>query len=484
MSTKEVSLQASTLRLIYWPVLAIYAALVLLGVATHEPWRDEALSWLMCRDLGVIDLFKSTPIEGHPPLWYAIILPFAKLGLPAISQNYLTGFIMILSVWMLLFKTELPLYLKILLPFSYFFLYQYAVFARNQCLVPLFMVAIVAEYPKRFRHPYIFALLVIGLFNAHSLSFTLAGGIAFLFLLDAMQQKRLDKRNIGAFAAMCIGGGYLVPFFLLRGSSMNAYAERIKDHGEEITRAINAALLTYSDSSVAIIVFMLIAVLLLLRPKAFMVLVAGMVGIVYILGFKYIGTVRHQGAILFVTLGALGLAYHYDNAPWNIKTKFNSAQAVAILLCLTLLYQVKTGFESWKKDREELYSDGKNAAEFLMETNLEHSFIIAHRSYAAFSIFPYLPKDVRFFYPECMVEGSFLLDDSCHLANQFLPQDYAVYVADTMFYKPNQAPPKQQVLLLLNAPIRDPQLGAGWQLIYQTPEPTIQNDEQYFIYKR
>ncbi len=471
------------LKPLYWAVLAAYALLVLYGTSNHEPWRDEALSWLMCRDMNLTELFKFLPIEGGPPLWYIIIMPLVKMGAPYAAQNFLAAAFMILMAWLLLFRTGLPVYLKIALLFSYFFFYQYAEFARNYCLVPLFTVAIIALYPSRFSKPWLFAAMVVGLFNGHALAFTFAGGIALLYAIDALQEKRFNGAVLGAFGMMALGGGYLIPYFLLRAPSINAYIDRIKDHGGEMAKAIGNGLLTYFEPSWGVIAFIAICICLAARPKALLALALGTVGIFYILGYKYVGAVRHQGMITVLVLGAVGLAYYYKNDRWNPKFKIDGAQLAAIVFSLTLLVQMRTGIETWIGDNDEVYSDGKGAAEYLMEQNIKQKLVIAHRSYAAFSVLPYLPKDVRFFYPECMRTGSFLLDDSCHLTNQFLPQDYAVYVADTTYFKPGQKTSKD-VLLLLNAPIQDPQLAKDWKLVYQTPQSPIQNDEQYFIYNR
>lgn len=472
-----------SLKPVYWFVFAVYALMVFYGTSNHEPWRDEALSWLMCRDMSLADLFKYLPMEGGPPLWYILILPLVKIGAPYIAQNYLAAAIMVVTAWLLLFRTTLPVYLKVGLLFSYFFLYQYAEFARNYCLLPFFTVAIIVLYPSRFSRPWLFALAVIGLFNAHVLAFTFAGGIALLYAIDALSQKQLKGKVLGAFVTMSVGGGYLIPYFLLRAPTINAYVERIKDHGAEMAKALGNALLTYQETSWGVMAFVIISICLLARPKAFLALALGTVGVFYILGYKYVGAIRHQGMMMVIVLGAIGLAYYYKDDKWNLKLKFDTTNIAAILFALTLLVQINTGIATWNQDNEEVYSDGKGVAEYLLEHNVEQALVVAHSSYAAFSVLPYLPKEVRFFYPECMRTGSFVLDDSCHLANQFLPHDYAVYVTDTTYFKPGQKP-SREVLLLLNAPIQEPQLAQDWKLVYQTSPQPLVHDEQFFIYRR
>lgn len=67
-------------------ITLIYSIATLTVILFHESWRDEAQSWLIARDLGIIDIFKQMKYEGHPALWYLILVPFAKLRI-AIYNN-------------------------------------------------------------------------------------------------------------------------------------------------------------------------------------------------------------------------------------------------------------------------------------------------------------------------------------------------------------------------------------------------------------
>ena len=51
-------------------------------LARHELWRDEANVWLMARELTPWELLGEIKYQGHPCLWYLLVMPFAKAGLP------------------------------------------------------------------------------------------------------------------------------------------------------------------------------------------------------------------------------------------------------------------------------------------------------------------------------------------------------------------------------------------------------------------
>src|SRR5262249_31260920 len=147
---------------------------------------------------------------------------------------------MIGAVYILLFRTQLPFLIKLLLPFSYFFFFEYNLFARNYCLPPFFIAAIISLYGKRFEKPWLYALCVVGLFNTHVLLFTCALGLTLLFVIDAAQQKRWNKPTIGALALMCLGGFYLLPYM---ASGTNIFTGEVTDVTENIKQAISYGVL-------------------------------------------------------------------------------------------------------------------------------------------------------------------------------------------------------------------------------------------------
>ena len=67
----------------------------------HESWRDEAQAWLMAKNLSFTELFKELSYEGHPCLWFLVLMPFAKLGLPYMTVK-LVSTVLIAAVLILI----------------------------------------------------------------------------------------------------------------------------------------------------------------------------------------------------------------------------------------------------------------------------------------------------------------------------------------------------------------------------------------------
>ena len=71
-------------------ILFLFAVIAFAGVLHHEIWRDEGQVWLVVRDLNLYGVFDHVRNEGHPLLWYLLVMPFAKLKLPVISMQFLS----------------------------------------------------------------------------------------------------------------------------------------------------------------------------------------------------------------------------------------------------------------------------------------------------------------------------------------------------------------------------------------------------------
>ena len=131
----------------------------------HEPWADEAQSWLIARDNNnLIDLLKAVKYEGTLPTWHLINKAFQLAGLDYDHMFVIPLVFSAIGVILLLF-TDAPLWSKIMLPFSFFVVYQNSVVARQYAMVFPAMMLIVIFYRKRFDVPvrYHLALFLLAL---------------------------------------------------------------------------------------------------------------------------------------------------------------------------------------------------------------------------------------------------------------------------------------------------------------------------------
>ncbi|MBL0310637.1 MAG: hypothetical protein IPP77_13485 [Bacteroidetes bacterium] len=459
-----------------WALFAIYSLIVLYTVSNHEPWRDEAQSWLIARDNSLLGLFQYLPNEGHPPLWYLILMPFAKMGFSYAVVGYIHALIAIGCAWLILFKSRVPIYLRIAIIFSYFFLYEFAVIARNYSMVGLLLFAIVAIYEDRFKKPLLFGVLMFLLFQTNVLAFCAGGGLGLIYLIEIIREKKFNPKIFASLAIMGLGAIATIALLLSAGMESD-YTKIAADKMGAISSAFGNALLLNKDSGWGIVLYILLALALFRKPMVLLFLAVGLAGYSYLVAYKFQGTLRHHGFLLTFLAAAYALAMRYQPIKKFEKFKWIETGG-AILFSLMLGVQALKGFNFVKEDWERTFSDAKNAAEFINRNQLYNYTIVGHRSYAASAVVPYLPDHKPVWYADQQRFGTFVYLDTTFFHNYMkYSSDYAPYIAQQKFSN------LDSVILLLNAPIQHPEFLSRWDLIYRTMEQPIKGDEAFFIYK-
>lgn len=174
----------------FWIAGLFFIWLLLNGILLilHEPWRDEANVWLMARELSPVQLFREIKYQGHPCLWYLLVMPFAKTGLPFRTIGILSFLIMAVSAGIFLWKGPLNIVVKVLCLFNPIFMYFYPVIARNYCLIALLLMALAWQYPERKNHSIQYGLLLGLLVQADTIAIPVAGLISAMWFMEALWQ--------------------------------------------------------------------------------------------------------------------------------------------------------------------------------------------------------------------------------------------------------------------------------------------------------
>jgi hypothetical protein len=132
-----------------WTTLCLYAAVVAFAIPYHEPWADEAQAWQLARSLSLPALFKTyIRYEASPGLWHFLLWVLIHAHVNYTGLHWICGRIAVGATALLVFKSPFPRYLKLILPFTYFLIFQYVVVARSYVLVPIFLYLIAIWWKK------------------------------------------------------------------------------------------------------------------------------------------------------------------------------------------------------------------------------------------------------------------------------------------------------------------------------------------------
>ena len=206
-------------------IFILWCVFALIGLFHHEIWRDEAQVWCLVRDMNFTDLFAATRIEGHPILWYFLLLPLAKFGLPVESMQFVSFALIGSAVAFMLLKSPFSNLEKVLVALSAGILYFLPVIARNYALIPLAIFLVAYLYQKRSEKPYKYALSLILLSQTHSLMFAFAGMLFVFFSVEKIK----EEKHIMPIILLAINFLYLFFNFCFAGAENMAvqnYSER------------------------------------------------------------------------------------------------------------------------------------------------------------------------------------------------------------------------------------------------------------------
>jgi hypothetical protein len=120
--------------------LGLYAGLLIWAFPHHEPWADEAQAWQIARTLPFAQMFRLLSYEGHPGLWYVLLWALSRLHVSYIGMRCVAAVIAFAGITVLVSTSPFPRSVKLLLPFSFYLAFQYAIVARSYVLVPLFVL--------------------------------------------------------------------------------------------------------------------------------------------------------------------------------------------------------------------------------------------------------------------------------------------------------------------------------------------------------
>ncbi len=377
----------------------------------HEPWRDEAQTWLLARDLPFWKLPAQMSYEGHPCLWHMLIWPLVHMGLHYRMQNILAFVIMSIAVFLFIYRARLPLLIKAAAVFSPMLTYYYPVIARNYCLIPLFLFLAALWYPARFEHPWRYTLTAALLVQSHVIMVITAFSLSFCFFCECSirfyrDRQRREYGNCIAALSLPLGSAVFLLYELLnveRSSLLHidtASVRRTLEKMMESTVEGTDMLCGISGlSGVALFLLGLVLLLYLLLRSRTKAKYTAAVTLVLTWGFQFW---FYAMAYSFSMQRLLTFPLLMIWAMWIVKTeeaddgestlpvqKVSVPQLFFAVFCLAALYHT---IPDIKMDILGPYSNGKEAAAFIQEKVPPQAIILTDNQAEVSAIFPYLDR--------------------------------------------------------------------------------------------
>ncbi|HEX2919153.1 MAG TPA: hypothetical protein VHN81_11555 [Edaphobacter sp.] len=140
--------------------MVLYTAVLGFAVGKHEPWADEAQAWLIARDCSLKEIFlHRLHYEGTPGLWHLFLWLLSRLHISYTGMHWLTAGVATAAIAIFLRYSPFPTIFRLLLPFTFYLQYQFAVVARSYVFFTLTVFALAALFYRREHRPAMFALI-------------------------------------------------------------------------------------------------------------------------------------------------------------------------------------------------------------------------------------------------------------------------------------------------------------------------------------
>lgn len=465
-----------------WVILLAYAWHVWVTTWAHEPWRDEAQAWLYARDASLAELFDDLRFEAHPALWYLLLRPFAQAGFPFDAMRIL-HFIVVVSVMALfLLRAPIPVWLKALSAFSYYFFWQYAMEMRVYAIGFLLMFAVPLLYPRRFDREWLYAVVVFLLSNTNVHMLLVGMALAGAYGLELLIARDLSPRRWSAAGLMALGAVFcLIQVGLLGGGTTHQYVYNFDEVHKYAVGAFFAMLGPY-DLLIPAAWLMLALCLLPLttRPISLLVVLGILIANFVIALYKGSG-LRHYGVVPLTLFWGYWLAQsepeRFPFAKWipSFPSYADRLRIARVTLGISMAICMPVAWRMHELDRRLDYSGTAKMAKFLKENNLLDQTIAVHRYWHLSSLPLYLPG-VKFWNVALDQRVTYVRQDRAALEAHRMPYDQAIRRAMSA------VPPPQPLYLLLDAPLDLSK--AGFDLVYKVDQTVFGSDERCYLYRR
>ena len=471
----------------------------LIAIFFHEKWRDEAQAWLLARDLNPIELFRQMRYEGHPFLWSLILMPFAKLGFPYITQSIISLLIMWIAVWIFLKKSPFNNFIKIIILLSLPVIYLYPVISRNYSLIPLSLSIIAMLYNQRNEKKIQYILSILLLAYTHILMWGLVGILSLLYFIEQIKQiiqhKENKKENIKVIVGFGIAIiGLIVLIISLMGStSVNQGVHISLEFNQYISnmffkKALYNLIGDFINSNIINVVFYFAFIIMFIyeatiyRKNSLIMFVAILWEITVFL-FIYRDWAIQKTNTMYLILIFISWINLEEEKTKIVGNNNKIMKFALIYMCtITLLFCDVYGLQSIMQEVNYIYSDSKYVAKFINKNIDEDSIFICMDMPRSSAIIPYV-NSRKFINSVTMEEFTYVTwnenaykrvstETAIQNAYEIYKENQKLYLIESI-YKDNEnndIKKLQEQNILSNA-------------LYETGSNKIFGDEAYKIYK-
>ncbi len=211
----------------------LYIILTFPAMLQHVPWYDEAHAYMLASVMNSGNWLDIVRAEGHPLLWFLLLMPFAKPDLyypyPMLLINYVFCLASVFMIWK---KSGFNILLRIAVTFAGVFIFYFPVVARGYTLGIFFLFCLASMYKEKLNHPILYPALIFLTFNTNIICAIGAAWFGLSFLFNMIKSNAdISKKIVSAVIITAAVAVVFLPFVKTFGTaaSLEENANGLKD---------------------------------------------------------------------------------------------------------------------------------------------------------------------------------------------------------------------------------------------------------------
>ncbi len=414
-------------------IVLCYAIFTFFIVLHHEIWEDEAQVWLFAKNLSLPELFKHLFSEGHPPLFYLLVFPFAKLGLGVFSMQILCWLASCVGVFLLFHYSPFKWWLNTSIVLSCGFLYAFPVIARSYSILPFLVFLSAILYQKRKEQPVLYSLSLFLISMTHVIMLPFVFVLFILFLFETLKEKRLNYKTVLSSFLLFLGIFYvlLLSFSAVSRNHFINYHPDINFYTPLIflMKFFSSALFEWSKISMNCVYAYIISFLILLAeifrfsPKAFFIAFFSVLGqfLIYVL-FYFSPVYQTRIFSMFLII-----VFSY----WICWKKCEDKvlkHNISLLLSLFFILTIFNGIKYINDDYFGAYSGSKETAAYIEKNIPKNTLILTDVAQTSVSVLSYLKAHKLLYVPSDEIIKYAIWDKNTQ--DGFSQKQWSAYLSD------------------------------------------------------
>jgi len=478
----------------------LFAAVTLLAVIYHEPWRDEAQAYVLVRDTTLTELVLHMKYESQFLLWYLLTWVLVRLfGVTIFGLNLLHWAISCCTAFLVLRRAPFRLLTRATLIFGVMFAFEFTVVTRHYAIGVFLLTILMLNWRSRFKRPVLYACGIALCASTNLPVWTCLGGLCTAIGYEVISRKLWSRPVVTAMlvaffgfllalAEIFNGHGFGSPYVSYRGNQVAGFefVKRFRDMSNAVFNTVFFPLFQWGHQVprnvkeglgfsaldwclLGLLVACFLIGLLYFARKSVSAFVCFLTNAFLMFSLQYVGgfhSMRHVGFLLIGTVVACWIAAQEEEdvqplhgfaflsrLPRRAATGLSIVSGCAAALLL-FLQAVLTPFFVWMEMKYP-FSHGQAASYFIRDNIPAEVPMYCFSARSNVSVLPWLPGRSYFIFDR-LEQGTYSKWGRSHglsmkgmaevIADRLEPgQRYAVFVV-AMNEDPNLIPPNMILL--------------------------------------